>query len=395
MVLRWAWDRLWGAPPTPEPVEERAEPTGFAATHFANIDAAVATGQPSATQTAAVVSAVDLLSRSFALAVATPAVPALNAPLWAIVAMELALYGNFAARIVVRQGQIVLLPASGFEVIAGTEDPATWVYSLKFNRPNQFDPVTRIVPAEGVVHIRIGASAAQPWYGRSALSRAGITAETVARIEQSLLGETRAPVAHAIPMPDGISENNATRIATALGTNVGGTQILEAQEATYSASSASSSGGPRLREQFIQKDFGPHVPQGSLLLRESSAEWIVEAMGVPGKLHGGEGAALRESFRHLFTTTIKSWAALCEAEFRDKLEIDNLTLRFPAIVQADLSARSRAAGTLIMAGGDFVSVMAGVGLDDIQKAEEDDFQQAREARHEALVNGLIDAADTE
>ena len=97
---------------------------------------------------------------------------------------------------------------------------------------------------------------------------------------------------------------------------------------------------------------------------------VMAMLGAPPALYTGAGAALRESYRQFFTSTVKAWAALIEAELRAKLEIPNLSLRFPEIAQSDIAARARAAGSLIQAGGDFASVMAHVGLHGIQEAEE-------------------------
>ena len=80
---------------------------------------------------------------------------------------------------------------------------------------------------------------------------------------------------------------------------------------------------------------------------------VMAMLGAPPALYTGAGAALRESYRQFFTSTVKAWAALIEAELRDKLEIPNLSLRFPEIAQSDIAARARAAGSLIQAGGDF------------------------------------------
>ena len=138
MVLRWAWDRLWGAPappPTPEPVEERAAETGHAETYFDALGAALSTGRPSAQQTAAVGFVHNELSRAFMLAVPYPGIRALSPEFFSLAASELVWRGNAMYRIVVRQGEIVLLPASGGEVTSGTEDPVTWRYGLEFRRP--------------------------------------------------------------------------------------------------------------------------------------------------------------------------------------------------------------------------------------------------------------------
>lgn len=359
MVLRWAWGRLWGAPPTPEPVEERAAAeTGHAATYFDAIGNALSTGKPSAQQTAAVGFVHNELSRAFMLAVPGPGLRALSPEFFSLAASELVWRGNAMFRIVIRQGEIVLLPASGGEVTSGTEDPVTWRYGLEFRRPGEFDPIERNVAAEGVVHFRVGTSAYAPWLGVSGLARAGMTADQMAHAENSLRNEMRAPVAHVIPIPHEATHPNTVRIANTLGANDGGTSMVEVSGGFNPANT------PALQDEYTQKDLGPRVPAGSLALRDSTGLWLLAAQGVPPSLYNGAGGALREAYRHFFTATVKAWAAMMVAELNEKLET-TLTLRFPEIAQADIAARSRSFNSLRQGGATFGSAAATTGLHDL------------------------------
>ena len=267
-------------------------------------------------------------------------------------------------RIVIRQGEIVLLPASGGEVTSGTEDPVTWRYGLEFRRPGEFEPVERNVAAEGVVHFRVGASAYAPWLGVSGLARAGMTADQMAYVEDSIKLEVRAPVGHAIPTPHGSSsDENATRIANALGAGDGRTTLLEAQAGILTDNTNN------LRDEYNQKDFGPRVPASSLALRDSTGLWLLAAQGVPPSLKDGAGGALREAYRHFFTATVKAWAAMMAAELNEKLE-QSIVLRFPEIAQADIAARSRSFNSLRQGGATFDSAKATTGLHDLEEEED-------------------------
>ena len=311
-------------------------------------------------QTAAVGFVHNELSRAFMLAVPGPGIRALSPEFFSLAASELVWRGNAMFRIVIRQGEIVLLPASGGEVTSGTEDPATWRYNLEFRRPGEFAPVARNVAAEGVVHFRVGTSAYAPWLGVSGLARAGMTGDQMAYAENSLKNEMRAPVAHAIPMPHGGSTTtaNATRVGDALGADDGKTQLLEALGGNLRDDTSN------LRDEYNQKDFGPHVPASSLALRDSTGLWLLAAQGVPPSLYNGAGGALREAYRHFFTATVKAWAAMMVAELNAKLET-TLTLRFPEIAQADIAARSRSFNSLRQGGATFDSAAATTGLHDL------------------------------
>ena len=370
MVLRWAWDRLWGVPatlPTPEPVEERAAETGHAETYFDALGGALSTGRPSAQQTAAVGFVHNELSRAFMLAVPEPGIRALSPEFFSLAASELVWRGNAMFRIVIRQGEIVLLPASGGEVTSGTEDPVTWRYGLEFRRPGRFDPAGRNVAAEGVVHFRVGTSAYAPWLGVSGLARAGMTADQMAYVEDSIKLEVRAPVAHGVVLPHGASEDNTLRIANALGAGDGRTQLLEAQGGLLQDNTNN------LRDEYNQKDFGPRVPASSLALRDSTGLWLLAAQGVPPSLKDGAGGALREAYRHFFTATVKAWAAMMAAELNEKLE-QSIEITFPEIAQADIAARGRVFVQLVANGrATFDSAKKVVGLEGLEeRAEADD-----------------------
>ena len=386
MVLRFAQRILWGAPmPTPEPVEERAVETGpGGGDWFERWDAAIATGRPSAQQTANVGLVHNELSRAFMLAVPEPGIPALSPDFFALAVSELVWRGNAMFRIVIREGEFVLLPASDGKVTSGTEDPVTWRYGLEFRQPGEFEPVERNVAAEGVVHFRVGTSAYAPWLGVSGLARAGMTADQMAYAENSLKNEMRAPVGHAIPFPHGAPEANATRIANALGADDGKTQLLEALN-TFTQDTAN------LRDEYNQRDYGPRPSASSLALRDSTGLWLLAAQGVPPSLYNGAGGALREAYRHFFTATVKAWAAMMASELEAKLERP-VRLQFPEVAQADIAARARALGIFIMAGATFDSAKAQAGLEKLEEAEESDLTPEEQ---QAQLQRMLDERDDE
>ena len=73
--------------------------------------------------------------------------------------------------------------------------------------------------------------------------------------------------------------------------------------------------------------------------------WLISALGVPASAHGAEGSALRESYRHLYASTIIPIARLMEEELSEKLETE-ITFRFPERIRSDISALSRAFASL-------------------------------------------------
>ena len=55
---------------------------------------------------------------------------------------------------------------------------------------------------------------------------------------------------------------------------------------------------------------------------------VLAALGVPPSLYTSQGAALRESYRHLFGSTIEPLAQLIAAELSEKLE-EEVTIQVP------------------------------------------------------------------
>ena len=90
----------------------------------------VATGRPSAQQTAAVEIGLGLISRSFMAAEA----PGIDPMTLAMMARQTLLFGNSVWRIVVNRGAPALYPVSAFEVSGGV-DPSSWRYGVELSRP--------------------------------------------------------------------------------------------------------------------------------------------------------------------------------------------------------------------------------------------------------------------
>ena len=63
-------------------------------------------------------------------------------------------------------------------------------------------------------------------------------------------------------------------------------------------------------KDWEQKRFGPVTPATSIQLWEGAMLAVLAALGVPPSLYTSQGAALRESYRHLFGSTIEPLAAL-------------------------------------------------------------------------------------
>ena len=83
----------------------------------------------------------------------------------ALAGRNLATTGNLVLAIRVDMGRVVLLPASHFDTF-GDSNPRTWFYHATLTGPS--DSRVYGIPADGVVHFRIGADAESPLAGARA-----------------------------------------------------------------------------------------------------------------------------------------------------------------------------------------------------------------------------------
>ena len=294
-------------------------------------------------ETAAVEFAVGLVSRSFMQATASPDLPALGPSMLSLAGRRVMLRGNAVFAIHnPRSGPLYLIPASGWDIVEGSWDPETWLYLLDLASPLG-DYEQRVVPAAGVVHLRIGETA-YPWQGVSPLVSAGITASQLARIEKSLQSEANTQVASLLPVPDGASDEQVK----GLRNNIANAQ---GRVVTTETTAQGHGQGPMAapREDLVAKRLGPNPPATSIQLRDASALAVISAMGTQPTLYSGEGAALRESYRIFLRSTIQAMGRKFEEELSKKLEMP-VSLNFRRLAAADIAAPARAYGSLVQAG---------------------------------------------
>ena len=329
---------LWGAE------ERQVQNVSGLDAYLTGLDSYYATGgQASVHQTAAVEFPLGLISRAFMMAETTVPVPGLDPLTLSMIARQTIARGNavFQVDLDLATRILRLLPVAGYEVAGGVA-PETWRYTIEQNRPGRDDPVTRNVPAEGMVHVRYGPDPERPWHGISPLVRAGVTAETLAKVEKSLNYEVSPASGLLMPMPDGTEQKQAQQVANAISRGKGAITPIEA------IPGFGPTAPTQTKDAYDQKRFGPMVPETSIQLRDGSALAVMAAMGALPAMFQSEGSGLRESYRNLFTGTVEPLGALISAELSEKMGIP-FALHFPEIVKSDISARSRAYVSLLQA----------------------------------------------
>ena len=319
---------------------------GFTDTALENaLSAATGNAQTVAEQTAAAEYGLGLLSRCFAAAIVEPdgIAPTLPGHTRADLARRLLIRGEAVYSIEVNAlGNIRLLPASSHDVAGGPEE-SSWRYYLDLPGPTR--PEHRRLPANGVVHVRIGADPAQPWKGVSPLENAGLTARILARLEQRTGEESNAEVGYLLPIPDGTPEESVTALKGDLKGLKGKVAIVESQSAGHGQGrNAAPASDWRLQR------FGAEFPEGNVNLRRQVGADVCAAMGIPAALYvGADGATVREAYRQLLVSTLQPLAVLIAEELQRKLELPRIRFNFRRLAAADITARARAFGSLAQA----------------------------------------------
>ena len=319
---------------------------------------ALAAGQTSPShveETAASEFAVGLLSRAFAVSEMAPEIPGIGQEFRSTLVRTLLIRGNAVYALDVdREGRLTLLPASSYDVRGGP-NPASWRYQLDIPGPTAAE--TLYLPAESVIHCRIGQTATRPWQGISPLAAAGLSSLTLAQLEASLRDETKSKSGTLLPIPEGLPDAVVDGLKRDLSGLKGQVAIVE----TTSGGLGQGRGQQPLSD-WNPKRFGPDIKPGNAQLRRDVANDICAALGVPAGLLTGAGQ-VRESYRQLLTAGVQPLASLIAEELALKLE-RRIEFSFRKLQAADIMARARAYGSLVNAQMDAEEAKRLSGLED-------------------------------
>ena len=183
-------------------------------------------------------------------------------------------------------------------------------------------------------------TARPPGKGVSPLQSAGFTAETLARIEKSLQDDAKVPTGSIMPQPDGVSPT-------------GGHPGQGCCDCGQGRADAGGNNGGRLRpglqlcppQRLGATAIRAEAPETSIQLWQAAMLAVMAALGVPPSLYTSQGAALRESYRHLFGSLLEPLGQLIAAELSEKLE-EEITIKWPERLKSDISALSRGFSSL-------------------------------------------------
>ena len=299
---------------------------------------------------AAVEACAGLWGRSFASAAVTPSTAA-TAPLTPAILERigrgLLLRGEAVFAIEVDRGELKLIEAASWN-ISGHD---AWTYRIDVSTPS--GSTARTLPADQVLHPRIGATPARPWQGSSPLPSA--TAKLAATLESKLTEEVGGPVGSLVPMPhagDTLEKLNA--------------DIKGLRGQLVFVESTAGGGGDKAsapKADWVPQRVGAAVPSSLIELRRETSMGILAAAGVPTTLMSNvDGTAKREDYRRFLHATIAPVSLVVAAELAVKLDEPELAFDLSSLFASDLSGRARAFGSLVKGGMSASDAAALAGL---------------------------------
>ena len=297
--------------------------------------------------------AAGVVGRAFASArVETPntaARDALTPSILAHIGRMLIRSGECVFAINVADGELVLLPASTWDIQGGVL-PASWEYRLSIGAPNGTAGTT--LPFEGVVHVRYAYSPEQAWVGLSPIDIAAQAGQLDAEINKALADESSMPTGAILPMPvspedddDDDTPSPTAKVEQTLGK-------LNGKIMTAESMMLSGDGGylDAPKKDWMLNRVGANFAMPLVTLRRDADELVLGLCGVPIEfLKSADGSALREAYRRMLFGTIQPLGAIVSEELSAKLETP-ITLVWDELRAADRASGARAYKALKEAG---------------------------------------------
>ena len=306
-----------------------------------------------------------LWSRSFAVATVNPMTPvtaSLTAAWRARVARNLLRRGESLDVISVEaDGQVVLLPATGWTVRGASPREADWFYEVDLQGPDMSS--TRVVSAASVVHVRLSSDSSTPWRGKSPLQFASDTGLLAAGLERSLGDEASGPTGSIIPVPrqDQVGDADDTDPLAMLQQDIAGLRGRPALIETTAAGWAEGRVAAPVTDWKANR-VGGNPPAPLVSLRQAVENTVMSACGVPPGVFGaGQASGQREALRTFYRATVLPIAEIMTAELTIKLDTA-VTFDFKALGAADIATSARACATLVKAGLDITTARELSGL---------------------------------
>ena len=289
----------------------------------------------SATQTAAVETAIGLISRCFGAARLDPPVAAVTPNVMMDFGRQVLTSGNAVAAIEVDSRGLSLLPVSGWDVTGGPTE-ASWYYHLTLPGPSRLE--TRVLPSTDVLHYRVGQDRHQPHIGISPLARAGFSSTLLSRLEKRMSEEASAEVGSFLVHRD-LTPEQADQLKVDLG-NLKGENVLVKGIGSQAFDTRGQPGGG---DSWTPKRVGASIPESNIEARREAGQDVAAALGIPRSLLAGTNAmASAEGYRQLLTSTLIPLGDVLAQEISTKMAVPGLTIRWDRTAASDVARRATA-----------------------------------------------------
>jgi hypothetical protein len=297
MNFRWPWQK----------VEKRSAMSGFTAEIIAARESYISGRRGIAELTATAQSSISLWENGFSLA-DVDGTDLLDRCTMALIGRSLAVRGE-TVWLITDAG---LVPCSDWDLRTKYGRPVAYRVSI----PEAGGGTTQTALAGEVLHIRIGADVAAPWFGTAPLKRASLTSAMLNAVESALTEVFElAPLgSQVVPMPEAAEVDN-TNLARSFRGQRG--RVLLRESVTVSAA-----GGPVPAQDWKPSSLSPDLERSMTAeTLSASRDAILGAFGVlPGLFSAATtGPMVRESQRHLAQWTLQPIAALLAEEASEKL----------------------------------------------------------------------------
>ena len=178
-------------------------------------------------------------------------------------ARDLLRRGNSVWALDVVDGELELYRACAWAIEGNSPNPARWQYRLDIATPSAL--ITRILPADSVIHILTDAPAESPWAGRAPWQSAPLTARASAELEKSIGDESLIYAGRVWIAPDGASQGQIQAMARTVELLKGGGQVIS--ETTSQGYGQGSIAAPPAAKDWRAEHTGPRHDVGNVQMR--------------------------------------------------------------------------------------------------------------------------------
>lgn len=240
-------------------------------------------------------------------------------------------------------GELELLRACAWDVQGSVPSSSRWIYRLDIPTPQTI--ISRTLPAEAVIHVRLDSQAVAPWRGRAPWQSADLTADAMALMEKAIGDESRIYAGRVWIAPDGASQAQAQAMANTVAALKGGKQVVA--ETTAAGFGQGAAAAPPSSKDWRPEPSGPKHDAGNVQMRGQLEDSISAAYGIAPAYHNRQATApaLREVKRLAFLDRTIPLASLIAEELADKLDSPNYRIHWPNLADqsVDVHLRIRAA----------------------------------------------------